>query len=285
MPESPNVALLTTLLADRRFVALTGAGCSTESGIPDYRGPETRHRARNPIQYNAFLQDEAARIRYWARASLGWTRVAQAQPNAAHQALAWMEAAGHLHGLITQNVDRLHQAAGNRHVVELHGALAEVCCLRCGAVEPRHRVQERLLALNPDWAGRTAETAPDGDAELSVEATRTFRVPTCAACDGPLKPNVVFFGETVPRDRVEAATRLVEEAEGLLVVGSSLAVYSGYRFVLQAARAQKPIALVNLGPTRGDHLAQVRIEARCGTVLPRIAAALGRRLSVSARSG
>lgn len=285
MLESPDISPLLEVLAGRRFGVLTGAGCSTESGIPDYRGPETRHRARNPIQYNAFLQDEAARTHYWARASVGWARVAQARPNAAHLALARMEAAGHLRGVVTQNVDRLHQAAGSRQVVELHGALAEVCCLCCGAMEPRSRMQARLLALNPEWAEYTAEIAPDGDAELTAAATSSLRVPACRVCNGPLKPNVVFFGETVPRDRVEAATRLVETAEALLVVGSSLAVYSGYRFVLQAARAQKPIALVNLGPTRGDALAQVRIEARCGEVLPQLAQALDATTPVSRHIG
>jgi NAD-dependent SIR2 family protein deacetylase len=285
MLESPDISPLLEMLAGRRFGVLTGAGCSTESGIPDYRGPETRHRARNPIQYNAFLQDEAARTRYWARASIGWARVAQARPNAAHLALARMEAAGYLRGVVTQNVDRLHQVAGSRQVVELHGALDEVCCLCCGAMEPRGRMQARLLALNPEWAEHTAEIAPDGDAELTAAATSSFRVPACRVCNGPLKPNVVFFGETVPRDRVEAATRLVETAEALLVVGSSLAVYSGYRFVLQAARAQKPIALVNLGPTRGDALAQVRIEARCGEVLPRLAQALDATTPVNRHTG
>jgi NAD-dependent SIR2 family protein deacetylase len=285
MLESPDISPLLEMLAGRRFAVLTGAGCSTESGIPDYRGPETRHRARNPIQYNAFLQDEAARTRYWARASIGWARVAQARPNAAHLALARMEAAGYLQAVVTQNVDRLHQAAGSQQVVELHGALAEVCCLHCGAMEPRGRMQARLLALNPEWSEHTAEIAPDGDAELTAAATSSFRVPACRVCSGPLKPNVVFFGETVPRDRVEAATRLVETAEALLVVGSSLAVYSGYRFVLQAARAQKPIALVNLGPTRGDALAQVRIEARCGEVLPRLAQALDATTPVSRHTG
>ena len=259
---------LTSLLNGRRIAVLTGAGCSTESGIPDYRGPETRRRARNPIQFRAFLGDPASRRRYWARAMVGWARFSAAQPNDAHRALAAMEESGLLTGLVTQNVDRLHQDAGSRNVVELHGALAEVICLSCGRLSPRARLQERLQEANPGWADRVAELAPDGDAE--IDPSRDFRVVGCERCDGPLKPHVVFFGEGVPRERVDAAWAIVDAADVLLVVGSSLAVYSGYRFVRGAAKRGQPIALINLGETRGDGHARVRVDARAGQLLPHL---------------
>jgi NAD-dependent SIR2 family protein deacetylase len=265
---------LVDVLQDRRIVVLSGAGCSTESGIPDYRGPETRRRARNPIQYREFMSDTVTRTRYWARSAIGWPRFTAAQPNDGHRALARMEAAGRVQGIITQNVDRLHQAAGSRCVVELHGALGEVRCLDCEGIEARERFQTRIATLNPGWSAQDAEIAPDGDAEVAAGAAQAFRVPECAHCEGTLKPNVVFFGENVPRDRVDAAWALLDEAEALLVVGSSLAVYSGYRFVLKAAKEHIPVAIVNLGTTRGDHLAQVRLEGRLGEVLPPLADAL-----------
>ena len=267
---------LIALIAGRRVAVLSGAGISTESGIPDYRGPETRRRARRPIQYQAFVTDPAMRARYWARSTIGWSRLAQAQPNAGHRALARLEAAGFVSGIITQNVDRLHQAAGSRRVVELHGALAEVGCLDCDAREARTALQHRLLDLNPGWSNRSATLAPDGDAELARAEEQAFRVPDCRRCGGVLKPAVVFFGEDVPRGRVAAAWRVFAEADVLLVVGSSLAVYSGYRFVLKAAKEALPIAIVNLGPTRGDALAHVRIAERLGVVLPELADALTR---------
>ncbi|RMF52976.1 MAG: NAD-dependent protein deacetylase [Bacteroidetes bacterium] len=269
------LAALADLMRGRRTVVLTGAGCSTESGIPDYRGPETRRRARNPMPFQTFMGDPAARRRYWARSTVGWRRVAAAPPNPAHHALAQMERAGLLTGLITQNVDGLHTAAGSRRVVELHGTLARVRCLGCGRAEDRAAFQRRLLAANPGWAPERVAFAPDGDADLDAAAIAAFRVPACPACGGVLKPDVVFFGESVPRERVQAAQALCEEADVLLVVGSSLAVYSGYRFVLWAAKAGRPVALVNLGPTRGDTVATVRLEGRAGEVLPRLAAALG----------
>lgn len=273
-PLSPSAPTeldpLVDLLRGRRTVVLSGAGCSTESGIPDYRGPETRKKARNPIQYRAFVSDAEARTHYWARSAIGWPRFSAAQPNDGHRALAALEHSTLVSGVITQNVDRLHHAAGSRAVVELHGALDEVACLGCGQVTCRHAMQERLLALNPGWLTRSAELAPDGDAELMPAATRTFRVPPCNACGGVLKPHVVFFGESVPKDRTARAWQMLDEADALLVVGSSLAVYSGYRFVLGAAKAGKPIGIVNLGSTRGDDLAAVRIEDQLGTVLPRL---------------
>ncbi len=259
------------------MVVLTGAGCSTESGIPDYRGPGTRARARNPIQHMEFLSRPEVRARYWARSLLGWPRFSMARPNAAHLALAELERDGHVLGLITQNVDRLHHAAGSARVIELHGALAEARCLSCGEREARVELQERLLALNPGFLEQQVELRPDGDAELPVEAVRSFRVADCTRCGGVLKPDVVFFGDNVPRPTVEAAFAMLEEADALLVVGSSLAVFSGYRFVLRAAERHMPIGMINLGESRGDSVADVRVEARVGEVLPQLASALARR--------
>ncbi len=265
---------LASLLEGRPLCVLTGAGCSTESGIPDYRGPETRRRARNPIKFDAFVGDAAARRRYWARAVVGWPRLAAARPNPAHEALAAMERRGIVRGLVTQNVDRLHHAAGSLDAIELHGALAEVRCLTCGAISSRHALQERLLALNPGWEAQRAELAPDGDAELSASLVERFEVADCLGCGGFLKPNVVFFGESVPRELVERAYRAVDEAGALLVVGSSLAVFSGYRFVKRAAARAIPIAMINLGESRGDAHAEVIVASPAGAVLPRLAAAL-----------
>jgi NAD-dependent SIR2 family protein deacetylase len=258
-------------LAGHAVVVLSGAGISTESGIPDYRGPETRRRARHPVRYRQFMREAEARRHYWARSAVGWPAFAAAEPNDAHRALAQLEAAGIVRGIITQNVDRLHQAAGSERVVELHGALHDIECLGCGALSPREAFQRRLYALNPGWGRHVgAEMAPDGDAEIGPGTTAAFRVPACLACGGALKPHVVFFGEHVPAARVEAAWDLLAEADALLVAGSSLAVFSGYRFVRQAAKDRQPVAIVNLGPTRGDDLAAVRLEARLGDVLPRL---------------
>ena len=263
---------LVRLFDGRRVTVLTGAGCSTESGIPDYRGPETARRARNPLEFQQFLRDDHARRRYWARSMHGWTRVARARPNPAHLALAELERGGRVVGVITQNVDGLHLAAGSRRVVELHGNLAEVTCLDCGAVEPRQSVQHRLVTLNPSWTEQPVEMAPDGDADLNERTLERFVVAECRACEGPLKPRVVFFGENVPRPVVEDAYGLLGEAEALLVVGSSLVVFSGYRFVRRASERGLPVAIVNLGQTRGDPLAQVVLTGRAGELLPRLAA-------------
>jgi NAD+-dependent protein deacetylase sirtuin 4 len=274
MSVDHDLEALARLLEGRRVVALTGAGCSTESGIPDYRGEGTRRRARNPMQYRAFVHEPAARARYWARSLLGWPRIEAARPNAAHHALAELEIDGALVGLITQNVDRLHHAAGSGQVVELHGALAQVRCLACGQLEPRAQVQERLLDANPGWQDRRAELNPDGDVELTDDETLGFRVVSCASCGGVLKPDVVFFGDSVPKARVEAAHAMVAEAEAMLVVGTSLAVYSGLRFVRAAAARGIPVAILNVGETRGDPLAQLRVQARAGEALPGLRARL-----------
>ena len=272
---------LIELLRGRRLVALAGAGCSTESGIPDYRGPEGTLRARTPIQYGEFVRRPEVRARYWARSAAGWPRMSRAAPNAAHRALAGMERGGVLVGVITQNVDGLHHAAGSQRVVELHGSLAAVRCLECGGAVSRRLLQDRLLELNPELRAVAAPAegpvrpAPDGDAELPPEASLGLRVPDCTGCGGMLKPDVVFFGENVPRQRVEDAWRLFGEAEVLLVVGSSLTVYSGRRFIYRADKEGVPIAVVNQGVTRADPMATVKVSGRLGEVLPRLAAALG----------
>ena len=262
-----EIQRLAQIMQGRKTVVLTGAGCSTESGIPDYRGPQTRHKKRNPIQYNAFISDPEARKRYWGRSVIGWTRVENAQPNLAHEALSQLEAAGVINGIITQNVDRLHHKAGSQRIVELHGTLSEVCCLQCQNIEQRKTFQYRLASLNPTWEGKPSDFAPDGDAEIDPSQTRHFRVPACALCNGVLKPNVVFFGENVPAPRVDAAWQMLDEADALLVVGSSLTVYSGYRFVLKAHKQNKPIAIVNIGESRGDKHANLNIQEKASTCL------------------
>jgi NAD+-dependent protein deacetylase sirtuin 4 len=259
------------LVAGQRTAVLTGAGISTDSGIPDYRGPETRRRARHPIRYHEFIADEGARRRYWARSLVGWMRFSRAEPNPAHRALGRMESAGLMSGLVTQNVDRLHQKGGSSEVVELHGALAEVRCLDCGLMEDRFQLQHRMLNENQDFPIRSADMAPDGDAEIPPEVTAGFRPPECLACRGTLKPHVVFFGENVPQDRVERARGAVEAADVLLVAGSSLSVYSGYRFALHAARLDKTLIIINLGETRADGLATVKCSLPLGEVLPALA--------------
>jgi NAD+-dependent protein deacetylase sirtuin 4 len=271
-----DVAALVELARSRRVVALTGAGCSTESGIPDYRGVDTPPRARAPIQHREFVDKEANRRRYWARSLLGWPRLAAAQPNAGHYALAALEHARVIEGVITQNVDGLHGAAGSREVVELHGALARVRCLACGEITPRTVLQDRLLAANPNWPARArmATIAPDGDVDLPDELVEGFALVACTSCAGVLMPDVVFFGGSVPRATLDAAWALFERAELLLVIGSSLTVFSGYRFVRRAAERNVPIAILNRGPTRGDAHAQLRIDARCGDALPRLVQAL-----------
>jgi NAD-dependent deacetylase sirtuin 4 len=276
--ETETLRPMVDLLRGRRVVVLAGAGCSTESGIPDYRGPEGSLRTRSPMQYQDFVRSEGSRARYWARSAVGWTRFSAARPNAAHNALAALEDAGVVRGIITQNVDGLHHAAGSRRVVELHGTLGAVRCLECGDVMARHEYQRTLLDLNAGWAARLSadavETAPDGDAELPDAALDRFRVAPCVACGGVIKPDVVFFGENVPRERVDDAWSLFAEGDVLLVAGSSLHVYSGRRFIYRAREVGVPIAIINLGPTRADEMAAVKLEARLGDALPQLAEAL-----------
>jgi NAD-dependent SIR2 family protein deacetylase len=266
---APTLDALVDLLQGRRVVALTGAGVSTESGIPDYRSPESAARVRRPIHGPEFVRSAAVRRRYWSRAMVGWERFRDARPGPAHVALARLEAAGIVTDVITQNVDRLHHAAGSQRVIELHGALAEVACLACGAIEDRGNIQARMRATN-ELAEVARVVAPDGDAEISDEAAERFVVPACLACGGVLKPRVVFFGDNVPRAVVDDAFARVEAAGVLLVVGTSLAVFSGYRFLRRAAELGRPIAIVNRGPVRGEEHATLKLEAGAGETLEAI---------------
>ncbi len=254
---------------------LTGAGCSTESGIPDYRDADGAWRHRQPMSYQEFVGSAAARQRYWARGLVGWRRIAAARPNPAHLALARLEAAGRVERLVTQNVDRLHQKAGSLRVIDLHGRLDGVECLACRAVFRRAAVQDELARLNPGWGGAAAVPTPDGDADLGGVDYGAFRVPGCPGCGGTLKPGVVFFGEAVPRRRVDRAFAALAAADAMLVVGSSLMVFSGWRFARAAAEAGLPLAVVNLGRTRADSEATLKVPARCGEILPRALACLG----------
>jgi NAD-dependent SIR2 family protein deacetylase len=275
-PDPTALSRILDLLRAGGVVALTGAGCSTESGIPDYRGPETARRARNPIQYQAFVRTAEGRQRYWSRSVAGWPRIRDAAPNATHQALADLEARGVVTHLLTQNVDRLHAKAGSRRVTELHGTLAVVRCLGCEARSDREALQTRLLAANPEAGrARAMEVAPDGDADLDAGAGLGFVVPGCEACGGTLKPDVVFFGEAVPADRVAEGTEAVAKARALLVVGSSLAVFSGLRYVRQARALGLPTALLNLGPpARGAELFDVHADGLAGPALSELVARL-----------
>lgn len=248
-------------LRGRRVAVLSGAGISTDSGIPDYRGPRGSLRTRNPVKLHEFLRSEADRRRYWARSCLGWPFITERRPNPGHLAVAALQQAGALGSVITQNVDGLHQAAGATDVLELHGTLHWVVCLDCSTRMGRQDLQERMLARNPGWLERSVEMAPDGDAELPPEITDHFAVEPCPICGGILKPDVVFFGEQVPGDRVEASFAIVRQAEVLLVLGSSLTVYSGFRFADAAARAGTPVVIINQGPTRADSLAALRVDA------------------------
>jgi NAD-dependent SIR2 family protein deacetylase len=256
-------------------LVLSGAGISTESGIPDYRGEGGSLSRHTPMTYQDFTASAPARRRYWARSHLGWRTFGRARPNAGHRAVAAFGRNGLLSGVITQNVDGLHQAAGSEDVVELHGSLARVVCLSCGALSPRRELARRLEEANPGFAPVAAGINPDGDADLTDEQVGDFRVVPCAVCDGILKPDVVFFGEAVPPRRVEHCRELVREATSLLVLGSSLTVMSGLRFVRQAAQAGKPVLIVNRDPTRGDRHAVTRISLPLGTALATVADRLG----------
>lgn len=258
--------------APRLFV-LTGAGCSTAAGIPDYRDANGAWKHKPPVQFHDFMASEATRQRYWARSMVGWLRVSAAQPTAAHLALARLERLGVLSKLITQNVDGLHQRAGSEAVIDLHGRLDSVVCMACGARTSRALMQENLVARNPRWAGLTAAGAPDGDARLEGPFD-DFDVPACPTCEGVLKPDVVFFGENVPKARVAESYAALSSADGVLVVGSSLMVFSGYRFCLAAVEAGKPVAVVNRGRTRADDIAAVKVDGDCGEVLGALADAL-----------
>jgi NAD-dependent SIR2 family protein deacetylase len=258
----------TRVLGERGWLVLTGAGVSTDSGIPDYRGPHSP--PRTPMTYQEFIRTPEARQRYWARAHVGWSRMRQAEPNLTHRTLVAMQDAGRLTGLITQNVDGLHERAGHRDVIDLHGRIDRVVCLACGQATSRGELHARLADLNPGYEHRIGEIAPDGDVVL--DRTDDFRGAPCLRCGGDLKPDVVFFGENVPKERVERSYALVARAESLVVLGSSLQVMSGLRFVKAARKREIPIVIVNRGTTRGDNLATLKIDAVCAETLTAIGA-------------
>jgi len=267
---------LLAVLEDRRLAVITGAGCSTASGIGDYRDADGAWKRNPPIQMQDFLTRESARRRYWARSMRGWPMMARAEPNDAHRGLAALERAGLVEGLITQNVDGLQQQAGQRGVLELHGALAEVVCLDCGHRTARQELQARLEEANPFVLDVPAAAAPDGDADLADSLDLDdFQVPECTVCGGVLKPDVVFYGDSVPKPRVRAACATVENADALLVVGSSLMVFSSFRFCRLARERGMPIVAVNQGRTRADDWLTVKVEADCAAVLPQLADGLG----------
>jgi NAD-dependent SIR2 family protein deacetylase len=268
--------LQTFLQQHQRVLVLTGAGLSTASGIPDYRDKDGVRRGRNPIQGPDFRKSEAVRRRYWARSMAGYPTLAGAAPNAGHRALAELEAAGRIHAIITQNVDGLHTAAGSRKLIELHGNIHGVLCLDCRAVHPRSEIQQWLLEANPSLAPTgpagevVPEARPDGDAELELDEFQDFHLPHCSVCGGTLQPDVIFFGDNIPAQRTADALQLADEADAVLVVGSSLMVFSGFRFTKLAAQSNKPIAAINLGKTRADDLIGLKVEASAVDVLPRL---------------
>ena len=267
MSESESLASF--LVRTESLTVLSGAGVSTASGIPDYRDRNGDWKNAQPIQYVDFVTRLEVRQRYWARSYAGWQRIAEALPNGAHRALARLEASGRIDTLITQNVDGLHRIAGSRQVIDLHGNLESVRCLSCNASTTRRAWQDRLATLNPDWQIRVSSFAADGDAELIMGDDAEFTVPECRECGGIVKPDVVFFGEAVPKERVHEATEAVNRAKGLLIVGSSLMVYSGFRFARQADKQRKPIAIVNRGRTRADEFAALKLDTDCEAILIR----------------
>ncbi|MFI9004477.1 NAD-dependent protein deacetylase [Streptomyces sp. NPDC053541] len=270
-PATTDLAPVAEVLRAGKVLVLSGAGISTESGIPDYRGEGGSLSRHTPMTYQDFTGSARARRRYWARSHLGWRTFGRALPNAGHRAVAAFQRQGLVSGLITQNVDQLHQAAGSTEVVELHGSLRRVVCLSCGAFSPRRELAARLEEANPGFAPVPAGLNPDGDADLTDEQVADFRVVPCAVCGGVLKPDVVFFGENVPPQRVEQCRALVREAASLLVLGSSLTVMSGLRFVRQAADAGKAVLIINRDPTRGDRHARGRVALPLGTALTALA--------------
>ncbi|AZF31417.1 NAD-dependent protein deacetylase of SIR2 family [Pseudomonas sp. R4-35-07] len=270
--QEDHLDTLHRAMAEKRFLVLTGAGISTSSGIPDYRDSEGVRRGKAPMMYQEFLATAQARRRYWARAMLGWPRVRLARPNKAHQALATLQQRQVISGLITQNVDTLHDQAGSHDVIELHGSLHRVLCLDCQQRSERDVVQRQMEIDNPHFAHVHAVQAPDGDTLLDPTLEEHFQVPRCPHCEGQrLKPDVVFFGENVAPAIAARAMAAVHDAEGLLVVGSSLMAYSAFRLCKAAVEQGKPVIAINLGKTRGDELLQVKIEASCEQLLPLLA--------------
>jgi NAD-dependent SIR2 family protein deacetylase len=267
LPDASVGALIDFVERHSRLFVLTGAGCSTASGIPDYRDAAGEWKRRQPVMFQDFVAHEHARRRYWARSLAGFRRMRRARPNGAHHALASLERRGRIAQLVTQNVDGLHQAAGSEQVIDLHGRIDTVLCLNCRERSSRDALQLELARRNPDFAALDASEAPDGDADLEDVAFERFDVPACAACGGLLKPDVVFFGEGVPAERVQRAMAAMESSDAMLVVGSSLMVYSGYRFVKAMSERGQPIAAINLGRTRADDLLALKVSERCATAL------------------
>lgn len=269
--DSHSVELLQDFVSRAcRLFVITGAGLSTESGIPDYRSEGVGLYARTdrrPMQHAEFVRSAKSRQRYWARNFVGWPQFSSHQPNCAHRVLQRWEVAGKLHWLVTQNVDALHSKVGQKRLTELHGCAHRVMCLGCGAISPREELQRRFVELNPDWNAESTMVAPDGDVFLEDEQVLHFRVPSCMDCGGILKPEVTFFGDTVNKTTVQFVHDRQAESDAVLVVGSSLQVYSGYRFLLAANDRKMPVAILNIGPTRADHLAKLRVRGRCGEVL------------------
>jgi NAD-dependent SIR2 family protein deacetylase len=257
-----------------RLFVLTGAGCSTPSGIPDYRDTDGNWKRSPPMHLPEFLSSEHARQRYWARSMAGWRSFHAAQPNGVHVSIARLEASGHCKTLVTQNVDGLHQRAGSQEVIDLHGRLDQVLCLDCGHRMAREQVQEALVEYNPDWHYAVSQIAPDGDVDLEQVDYAHFKVPGCTRCRGRLKPDVVFFGENVPKLRVERALKALEAAHALLVVGSSLMVYSGFRYARAAAAAAQPVIIINRGQTRADDLANLKLNMDASDALDALHEAL-----------
>lgn len=274
-PGTTDLEPVADALSTGGVLVLSGAGISTESGIPDYRGEGGSLSRHTPMTYQEFTGDAQARRRYWARSHLGWRTFGRARPNSGHRAVAAFERHGLLAGVITQNVDRLHQAAGTGNVVELHGSLDRVVCLTCGTFGPRRELARRLEEANPGFDPVAAGINPDGDADLTDDQVGDFRVLPCTVCGGILKPDVVFFGEAVAPERVEHCRTLVREAASLLVLGSSLTVMSGLRFVRQAAQSGKPVLIINRDVTRGDPHARTRVALPLGAALTRVAGRLG----------
>ena len=270
VPSGDFGRLLDFVAACSPLFVLTGAGCSTDSGIPDYRDDNGEWKYTKPVQYLDFISNKSIRKKYWARSMIGWPRVADARPNPAHISLARLESSGLIHHLVTQNVDGLHHVAGSRRVLELHGNLENVICIDCRHNIPRKRIQDFLVAENSRFNMDTHEPAPDGDAISENTVYDFFKLPACDKCNGTLKPDVVFFGESVPKNRVVLAMRKLLESRGLLVIGSSLMVYSGYRFVREALKHEIPIAAINLGRTRADQVLTLKFQSPCGPILEKL---------------
>ena len=281
---SGTARLLELISGHPNLFVITGAGCSTDSGIPDYRDENGEWKCTPPVQLRDFMTSAHARRRYWSRSLVGWPAFSVARPSKCHYALTALQEAGYVHQLVTQNVDGLHTRAGTRAVIDLHGRNDRVLCVACGEAKSRDHFQGELVRRNPDFAGLTARAAPDGDADLDGVDFAAFEVPSCKKCGGVVRPDVVFFGDAVPRDRVQGAWRALCQADALFAVGTSLMVYSGFRFCREAAERKKPIVIVNRGKTRADSLATLKIEGSCASVLADLFARLPPRNSGCNRS-